>query len=281
MIRVYEQLTKQPFRTDKTGMSYYDDFLDPEGLAYKQKAKNRTGEIVYMSPNEYFEECSNVIFNGRHSVEELKKQRQYDKDTIEWMTNELQNGGQFDIPFINYADKGQEGLHRMLVVGNLYGWDKKFPVLIVRTYDQEKEDRYNAIRNIKDLKYWMEQFNSDCDIEDIIWDVAKEHNYELTDSCLGAILDAFKKGCKKEGYDITTDIEDDVESDTIKVYVTNIQGLPVPDDYQIVFEGTLSDYFNGINDEEDEEDLYDRATSNIDNIDMLLGDIDLDDELFI
>ena len=280
MIRVYEQLTKQPFRTDKTGMSYYDDFLDPEGLAYKQKAKNRTGEIVYMSPKEYFELDSKYIHSDS-SAEDLKRQRERDTDTIEWMTNELQSGRQLDLPFINFADSGQEGLHRMLVVGNLYGWDKKFPVLIIRAYDQEKEDRYNAIRKIKDLRYWMEQFNSDCDVEDIIWDVAKEHNYELTDSCLGAILDAFKEGCKKEGYDVITDIEEDVESDTIKVYVTNIQGLPVPDDYQVVFEGTLSDYFNGINDEEDEEDLYDRVTSNIDNIDMLLGDIDLDDELLI
>jgi len=280
MLRVYEELTKQPFRTDKVGMSYYDDFLDPEELAYKQKAKNRTGEIVYMSPKEYFELDSKYI-HPKSSVEDLKRQRERDTDTIEWMTNELQSGRQLNLPFINFADKGQEGLHRMLVVGNLYGWDKKFPVLIVRAYDQEKEDRYNAISNIKDLKYWMEQFNSDCDVEDIIWDVAKEHNYELTDSCLGAILDAFKEGCKKEGYDVITDIEEDVESDTIKVYVTNIQGLPVPDDYQVVFEGTLSDYFSGINDEEDEEDLYDRVTSNIDNIDMLLGDIDLDDELLI
>ena len=50
------------FDTTTTNTSYYDDFLTPEGLAYKQKAKNLTGHIEYMTPAEYFEYGRSTFF---------------------------------------------------------------------------------------------------------------------------------------------------------------------------------------------------------------------------
>ena len=45
-----------PFKCD-TDTEWYNRFLTKDVLAYQQKEKNRTGEIVMMSPNEYYEEC--------------------------------------------------------------------------------------------------------------------------------------------------------------------------------------------------------------------------------
>ena len=117
-----------------TGFSYYDDFLNSEELAYKQQAKNRTGEIVLMSPTEYYKECSLYGFDHRVSLSYLMENRRANDETLEWLTNQLAQGNKFNLPYINYADRAQEGLHRMMVLGDLYGWDKKYPVLVVTSY---------------------------------------------------------------------------------------------------------------------------------------------------
>lgn len=45
------------------------------------------------------------------------------------------------MPMLNYAEKGQEGLHRMLAIGELFGWNYKVPVLVVTWYDEERHIR--------------------------------------------------------------------------------------------------------------------------------------------
>ena len=39
--------------------------------------------------------------------------------------------------FINYADRSQEGRHRMYVAAQLTSWDTKFPVMVVDVYDKD------------------------------------------------------------------------------------------------------------------------------------------------
>ena len=65
------------FDESRTGMSYYDNFLNEEDLKYKQKAKNLTGYTVYMSPNEYFQICADDIFHI--PIEQIKEGREYSK----------------------------------------------------------------------------------------------------------------------------------------------------------------------------------------------------------
>ena len=38
----------------------------------------------------------------------------------------------FPLPYLNIATKQQEGRHRMYVAGELFGWDTRFPVLVVQ-----------------------------------------------------------------------------------------------------------------------------------------------------
>ena len=131
-----------PFKRT-TDTSYYDNFLNDKDLKYMQNAKNRTGEIVMMSPNEYIEQCANVIFHGRHTVDQIVKSRRYSKnlDTdipiVTEYAEAMKSGSKFPLCYLNYAEDGQEGLHRMIAAGDAYGFDTKFPVLVIKPFDED------------------------------------------------------------------------------------------------------------------------------------------------
>lgn len=135
------------FDTTTTGMSYYDQLIpgDKEN-EYMRKNKNLQGGIVKMSPMEYYTECANNIFDSGHTVKDLIKQRTYDKNYIKELEEVItKKHTKYPMPYLNYAEKGQEGLHRMYVAGELFGWDTKFPVLVIDYYDKELADRRNKI----------------------------------------------------------------------------------------------------------------------------------------
>ena len=133
--------SKNIFNTSTLGgFSYYSQCIpgDPENEYMKNK-RNRIGKIVYMSPNKYFSLCAKM-FNT--TVEDLKEQKS--SDNGEEYINKLKNivlkeKKQFPMPFICLPDKQQEGLHRMYVAGELFGWDERFPVLIINKFDSLKE----------------------------------------------------------------------------------------------------------------------------------------------
>ena len=127
----------------KTGMSFYDEFLTSSGREYLENKKNLSGKSVYMSPDEYYNKCATRIFNT--TVEKLKQEREADKRTLAKLKNVLQvYKRKLCMPMINYADRGQEGLHRMYVIGELYGWNHKVPVLVVDWHDKEKHEQEAA-----------------------------------------------------------------------------------------------------------------------------------------
>lgn len=156
----------------RTGMSFYDDFLsnNPKTLDYLRTNKNLEGSVVMMTPEEYFKACSDYGFPGSHpSVEALKQQRRADEKIIQHLKNVLTVAKKrFPMPMLNKAEQGQEGLHRMLVIGDMFGWDHKVPVLVVdwadkqRAYEEQKRKRierieYNIQKAIhKALRYTYE-----------------------------------------------------------------------------------------------------------------------------
>ena len=141
----------------RTGMSYYDDFLsnDVKTLDYLRNSKNLVGEVVMMSPNEYFQWSSDYGFPNSHpSVELLKKQRYADQKTIQHLKDVLTVAKKkFPMPMINKADTGQEGLHRMLVIGDMFGWDHKVPVLVVDWADKERAFAEQKRKRIQKIEY--------------------------------------------------------------------------------------------------------------------------------
>ena len=127
---------KVVFDTTTTGMSYYDELLhNPE---YMRRAKNLKGEIVYMTPTAYFEGCAD-IFNS--TTEKQINQTRADKHTFDKLMTVLKKyRRKFPVGFLNYAQRGQEGRHRMFAAAEYSGWETKQPVLVINWAD---EDRYN------------------------------------------------------------------------------------------------------------------------------------------
>lgn len=141
--RTAEVLGDRIFDERTTGVSFYNQFLDSKDSEYLRDKKNLRGEIVQMSPNEYYSECGKHGFGHPVSAESLKSQRASDKSTIEHLKQVLTvYKKRFPMAFINYAENGQEGLHRMYVAGELLGWDApKHPVLCIYWADEERHEQ--------------------------------------------------------------------------------------------------------------------------------------------
>ena len=129
--------------TQKTGMSYYDDFLNKKDHDYKKLAKGRKGEIIMMSPDEYINRLGKDIFHcSRERVMRGVEWKNVDK-----YTDMVSNGTKFNLPILNLADETQEGRHRALAAAKL--GCKKIPVLVVTEYDPYKE-----LNMPKSFKLW-------------------------------------------------------------------------------------------------------------------------------
>ena len=114
--------------TSRSEIGWVDNLI--HNIKYFEQNKGVTARIVDMTPEEYFEECATLFHN---SVEFQKKQIAADTGTIEHLTDVIKKfGKRFPIPYINIANNSQEGRHRMYVLGELFGWDKAVPVLIIQ-----------------------------------------------------------------------------------------------------------------------------------------------------
>ena len=133
------KVTSDNIFDDKTHVPFYDQlFTNPEQMA---KDENLKGHIEMMSPKEYYEICATKIFPNS-SVESLKRSRAADPRVLDEIRDIIVTyKRQVFLPYINYAQQNQEGLHRMLVAAELFGWDHKFPVLIIEWVDEEKAKR--------------------------------------------------------------------------------------------------------------------------------------------
>lgn len=173
-----------------TGMSFYDQFLGTSELDYLRDNKNLKGTVVKMSPKEYYQNCAYKIFNT--STQKLKTERgEYDRPIIEKLKNVVNiYKRKLCMPMINYADKGQEGLHRMLAIAEMFGWDHEVPVLVVEWYDEERADREKREAAQADIDRRVERAISKAleyrfiDSHDVIMQVQNElvHQFEFDDN---------------------------------------------------------------------------------------------------
>lgn len=273
-IKAADEFTDSPFRRT-TGTSYGDDFLNPEDLKYMQEAKNRTGRIVMMSPNDYFEACSVHGFDHYVPVENLKEQRGYDSDLNDKYKKMMQEGVKFDMCYINYADHTQEGLHRMMVAGELYGWDTKFPVLVIEVYDQQREDEWNKIREFNDFTIY--KFDDIC--KDAAYELANTPTppNNFTELLRNRIIE-LSKDYHGQSFDIDVEIESDVldGEHRLSIFVTRFKDY-VPEVWSNPCELWLENLFSygqELTDEEINKSLPD------DPDEINLDDIDISDLFF-
>lgn len=256
------------FTTESTGMSFYDNFLDKDDLKYMQDSRNLTGEIKYMTPSEYYSECAKLFGS---SVDRLVEQRT--DDSLKNLVQLIKQGKRLYLPIINYPQEGQEGLHRMLAAKTVYGDDIELPVLVVTTYDEEREQRTKRRQEMKEF----EEFE--------FVDVCSSAIYDMTDTdkeCPGysEILEQFNKlsesiALKRYSVDIVVDSEivNTDEGHVIKAYLDEYQNMTNPDPFAKRV-GWLEDMYMM----PEVDDLDDRET--IDDIVSQLISDDIEQQLY-
>ena len=216
------------FDLHSTGTSYYDDFLTDEGLEYMQRHKNLTGRIEMMTPQEYFKQCTENVFDRRASVADIKRQREYSrfKDGTRFVdryAQDMRNGDTFPLCYINYAEPGQEGLHRMYAAGEVFGWDTKFPVLIIEPYNQELWNDQQLSRQIRTyLKYTFEDVVKQAEDEISDWDSPPPE--DLAAQFRDAIIRCARSH-KDDPHPI--DVYISVDDDEIHIYLSEYEGRRV------------------------------------------------------
>ena len=133
---------------DTSVVGYDRDGLIPGHPKNKQMEKyyNLKGEIKMVSPYEYFQGCAK-IFNT--TVDRLLRQTRKYGNTDYTATDPinklkkviLQDKSKFPMTFLDFARRGQEGMHRMYAAGELFGWDKKFPCLVITWADEDRHKK--------------------------------------------------------------------------------------------------------------------------------------------
>lgn len=250
-----------------TGMSLYNDFLNKKDLEYRREAKNRDGEIVMMTPNEYYRECSEYGFGHFVPVDKLKSHRRADSGSLDALKQRLENGKKFWLPVLNKADGSQEGLHRMMVLGDLYGWNsKKYPVLVVTAYDQVKEDRWNLIDEA--YRFLEDDFDKMCG-----WGTNAVSDWKSPPP--EDVEEKIREAIIVTAQDFNNDIDVDVEIKEVEGHQMVIVYLTRYKDYE--FETLSNPYKEWLEDLFDVEGKYVNPTLDINNLDL----DDLDDDLFI
>ena len=230
-----------------TKASGYEDFLDSKDAEYYRNHKNKQGDIVLMTPTEYVEACASNFGHGV-TAESLIQQRT--DDLLPEYEEAMRNGDKFPLCYIDYTG-GQEGLHRMIAAGNVFGWDKQFPVLVVKPYDAQRyyeDSMYDECRRF--IQYG--DFKTIC--ENAIYDVALQHpefSEELIPDICSKIETEATQYSDDDGraYDITVRIdvvEDDEYSDgyhVFAIFITRYMDCTFTRDLPSPLRILVEDYF--------------------------------------
>lgn len=213
--------TSDIFSTKTTGVGFYNELLnDPE---YMERKHNLKGRIAQMTPRQYFSECAYNIFNT--TPESLKAQRKNDTHSITTIRDVLlKHRRRLPLTYLNYAEKCQEGLHRMFVVGELFGWDKKYPVLVVEWADPEWAKEVAKRKNLQEIYSNVEEA-----VEDSL-----EYNYQDYDDWkhqMGWSLNKAFYGYMEDERNVRYDIID--KGDTFIVQVDEVEYEVDKDDIHI------------------------------------------------
>lgn len=268
-----------PFKCD-TDTSYYNDFLNAKDLKYMQEQKNRTGEVVLMTPEEYVQECADKIFKGRVTPKELIAQRYASKtedDTllIDKYIADMKHGDKFPLCYLNYPSSAQEGLHRMIAAGEAFGWSTKFPVLVVTAYDSQAEEVAQDRIELKNFLYF--DFNDICDTA--VNNIADPHMKmpsNITSILRDEVISVANSYEEHYDIDVVVELANVSGRATIQIYVSRLGAYEMqnPEEYPEPYSILVSDIFD-IGETVEPTQNQDWGLSD-EELDALLDDIDLD-----
>lgn len=191
--------------------------------------------IVQMSPKEYFEACAEGFGSTfSNQITSVKS----DTHILQHLADVIQKYKlRFPITYLDYSYNrfNQEGRHRMYVAGELFGWDTKHPVMIIRTTDEATKAREEEI-----ISRYIDKA------------LSRTMQYEFVD------LDDIKQ---QFGYDINYVMDDpkfDVKEDGDN-YIFTVNGVSYPEPRS---------EFMMLEKQRDDEESYD----DIDDIDLDLNE---------
>ena len=133
MIKVFENNNIiMPFDVNNPGRNTEEFIITKVGKVsghdYQKFEKGKDSKIVYMTADEYINECINNIFKSNY---ESTVTNAVDMNTVYKYVFDMKHGDIFPIPYLNYVNHQQEGRHRMLAFKLLNGEDAKAPVLVI------------------------------------------------------------------------------------------------------------------------------------------------------
>ena len=135
---------KDIFDLNHISIPYYNDLLKSQAARDRANVKMR---IAKMSPREYFRECAKIFGS---TFDAQIRQVKDDKETLDYLQGQLDRGHKFPVTWLDCSDeKTQDGRHRMYVVGNAFGWDEKYPVVVFETANQEVEKQKQEQRRVE------------------------------------------------------------------------------------------------------------------------------------
>lgn len=170
------------FNLSDTGNSWGNDFLNPKDHEYIKLVKGFSGQIVYMTSDEYFKRCADIRGKGIES-----EYNSIDQDKVNKYTDMIKQGVKFDLPILDYAfRKSQEGRHRMLAANQVYP-NQKFPCLVITKFNQQKELGFTLYMQVADYGLGIYYINKKTGEEEYLRtdrsiDEIKQKAKELIDS---------------------------------------------------------------------------------------------------
>ena len=96
--------------------------------------------IIDLTPTQYFELCGKI---QEMSPEEIIKFIGMDEQQIAHIKDViLKFNKRLPLPYVSFSSaeevSGQEGRHRMYALGEMFGWDAEFPVMVIQDKSSEK-----------------------------------------------------------------------------------------------------------------------------------------------
>lgn len=152
------------FKTNKTGVSFYDQILDPKDSEYMKFMKGVVGHIEKMTAHQYIQILADEVFGCSYD----KVRNGLSQDKIDKYADMMKSGTKFNLPYINlhsYFGPSQEGRHRMIAMAQAFGEDAEGSVLVVEPYepvDEEIED-YAKRKYGKDVEFGISYINGCLD----------------------------------------------------------------------------------------------------------------------
>lgn len=132
---IYEELLRESidygYFKDRSNIPDYDAILFGLNNRLPKKYDNWVGEIKFMSGEEYFRECAKIAGTDVYSQKEPLL-----IGNINEIEYNMSRGIKYDIPYLNYVEKTQEGRHRVMAASNL--GQSRIPVLVLYLGVEEK-----------------------------------------------------------------------------------------------------------------------------------------------